>query len=1304
MRRPLGVLVMAAAVLATDRVPQYARDGTIIGTRPTPRPVARAASAFRLFASTNVLLDVNRVSCNVNNVGEQCVDPTNSPVTGAGFWPAGSPDQYIFNGGMQVAAILAGGWQFAFAGDTVGAFIFDSRGDQTAGVVLSGLWDSRRPADLAAWPSAAFVRDPGLFDVSLLGREAASEQDSWVRYWMSPLSHDHSYYSPDSVPRPMGLVVDQRTLAWNSPYANRDILYVIFRLINASARDPARYAGLAAAGYTAEDIAEIARLGGLFQDSLEAGFGVQVPDTGFTWTQLYVGMGQDPDVGASGQNYSTTVLPFATAFAYKADFREANWVYPPDIFSPPFAAAPGLAGTKFLFAANGPVRGGSAVRLFTNTTGGAPFPDRVGIAALWRMMSGSILAQDGTCNADFRPVPTGQGMCQLVTMAGDTRWYQSTGPYPDVRAGEAVVFAIAYVFAAPVASALTLTGTWPDYKPGIPGTGPRLAAGRDTVRRIERVAGWLDHRDADGDGDLEQAEVRAVPYSLLHKAQFAQAFFDNRFVLPRAPEAPRFAVLPGDGRATVVWERAATEVIGDPYFPLASDPLSPLYDPNFRQFDVEGYRIWRGRSLSSMEVVAQYDFRGTALTDHTGQIYGSGEQVRQCAPEFGVVADCRADFLHGQFRAVPLAGTVVQIPPGGRAVLEGGGVLVTRADTAVTGGASGRLELQDTGVPFAFVDSGLVNGTTYVYAVTAFDVNSVNTGPTTLESDLIGKTVTPRVASSSARSAAYTTAMYGGDGTRLDTVKLLTPIDPDDGTFSGPIPPANGGSVILPIPVEELLPEGEYVLRIDSVSPGFADRWATPLPRVYFSEVGGREWSRGSVEVRANYLSANPDATDVYEYTGGLVPLDTARSRRFSAALGPDARISARFTGHATRIGASSPGAARAAYQGYVAPASGWLAHSRWFDEGAAEPPNPTIDPFGSRAHTSGMLSAASLIYSPLPNRVPTYGGAASQAIPWRYRNFVYATVAAWYPADIVVRWGSGGTVTVRDSTHRVDLPFKRAVQPGYGFLNAAAIVAVGVTSGQLSDGSAGVTFDPAVVSFYSLRTLQPVCTAPSFTAPCVPLEETARLQPVDVTNDGVADGSGIAFLINGEPFYMLMTALPAAGTAWHLRAIGGGTMTADCSPALPASGYTDILPGAQPTTCRNYAYTPPAIRPAYAPGLRFAVRVVRQYRADTTNYADLSRVHTVPDPLYFSNATGVAPAIRFLNLPERAIVRVYSSSGILVALLTHNDPTLGGELVWDVRSRNGQYVASGLYFYHVETPDHHTKIGRLTVVQQAWP
>ncbi|HTY06351.1 MAG TPA: T9SS type A sorting domain-containing protein, partial [Gemmatimonadales bacterium] len=107
----------------------------------------------------------------------------------------------------------------------------------------------------------------------------------------------------------------------------------------------------------------------------------------------------------------------------------------------------------------------------------------------------------------------------------------------------------------------------------------------------------------------------------------------------------------------------------------------------------------------------------------------------------------------------------------------------------------------------------------------------------------------------------------------------------------------------------------------------------------------------------------------------------------------------------------------------------------------------------------------------------------------------------------------------------------------------------------------------------------------------------------------------------------------------------------------------------------------------------------------NTTSAAQLALVHTVPDPYYVTNALEITPnnkVLKFVNLPPQAIVRIYSVSGILVQVLTHNDPTGGGELDWDLRNRSNQFVASGVYFYHVEAADGKTKVGRFTVVQFA--
>ena len=519
-------------------------------TRPvrrTARPVA--ARGFNLFAgAVNVVMNVNRIQCNINNIGETCVDPTNSSVVGGGFWPKGTPDQYIFNSGLQVAGMLGGTTAtFPWAGDTVGAFFMDPRGDQSMGQGLTNVYNALNTADLAEWPTAAYVNDSSLFNAALLGRKTVSQQDTWVRYW-----DGNPALAPSARKHPMGLLVDQRGLMWNFPSGNQDIVYFLYRFINITARDPAKYANLANAGFSAADIADVVAIANNFQDLNESTFNVALPDSGWTFNNVYAAFAQDPDVGASGQNYSTAILPFAMGIAYKSNFQETTWAYPADIFSAPFAAAPGFEGVKYL---RSPTVPGSSPRrefgitMFTNTTNGAPFPDRVGVSQLWRLMSGNLASTDGTCSSDFRAPPTGQGMCYLASTPVDTRFVQASGPFT-VKAGESAVIVVAYVHAAPVAAYIAPSSTF-DLQPGVPGTIYGLVVPRpgrttvDTIRTIERVAGIVapaggnvSARDVNGNLVIDQTELQTVPRSLVNKGLVAQAVFNARFLLPFSPESP----------------------------------------------------------------------------------------------------------------------------------------------------------------------------------------------------------------------------------------------------------------------------------------------------------------------------------------------------------------------------------------------------------------------------------------------------------------------------------------------------------------------------------------------------------------------------------------------------------------------------------------------------------------------------------------------------------------------------------------------------------------------------------------------
>src|SRR3989454_5423763 len=144
--------------------------------------------AMNLFSSAGYLFEVNRQQCGLKNDGEVWVAFSGSPVGGGGFWPKGTPDQYIFNSGLQIAGVIpdtaAGGKSaFQWAGDTVGAFFFDARGDQGAGEGLTLAYSRLDPNDVAAWPNGAKVRDPALYHPQLLGQPAVSQGDVWMRYW-----------------------------------------------------------------------------------------------------------------------------------------------------------------------------------------------------------------------------------------------------------------------------------------------------------------------------------------------------------------------------------------------------------------------------------------------------------------------------------------------------------------------------------------------------------------------------------------------------------------------------------------------------------------------------------------------------------------------------------------------------------------------------------------------------------------------------------------------------------------------------------------------------------------------------------------------------------------------------------------------------------------------------------------------------------------------------------------------------------------------------------------------------------------
>ncbi|HMJ58223.1 MAG TPA: T9SS type A sorting domain-containing protein [Gemmatimonadales bacterium] len=1304
---------------------------TVVAAKPGPERPARRR-AVNLFAVTNGVLNVNRVFCGINNLGELCVDPTNSPVVGGGFWPKGTPDQYIFNSGLQLAGMIpagAGGGKPAFpwAGDTVGAYFFDARGTQVQGDAITLVYNSLDVGDAAAWPAGAFVNDTNIYhpilkqraDSGALHRDGSgisiSQQDLWTRAW------DGNPGLLSGRTHPMGILVEERGVAWNYPTGNEDIIYFLFTFYNVTASSCAVYGNLFP---HVQDLIrrtalqnEICAVGQNFQSRNEAVFNFNIPDGGYAIDSLYSAFSMDPDVGDAGANYSTAILPFNMGVAYKADFLEPNWSFPPDIFGAPFVSSPGFVGVKYL---RSPKVGGVEVGLsmFSNTRNAATgFPDPVGVIQLYRYLSGKVSPALGDNPCTVNPIT--QKMCFLDQAFTDTRFFESSGPFT-LAPGESQTIVVAYVHAAPTPAVLPFIGG--DMKPGIPAPGDSIFADPSRVRTIERAAGWVSAADSNGNNIIEQNEVTSVKRSLLDKALRAQAVYNNKFLLPFAPEGPRFFLVPGDNQVTIAWQPSETETIksggGDPFFSIASQPFvfdslgnpsaNPLYDPNFRQYDVEGYRIYRGRSTSQLELVAQFDYAGSEIIDYTGTFAYTtdtdGDGISECAPELGVQDDCPQTFPSVAGEPHGLVGDVIQVPIGGRVQLANGSILIVRADTAVTGNASGFPALTDGGIGFGFVDRSVRNSFTYHYAVTAFDVNSFTSGPSALESPRVTKSVTPRKLGSNATAAVLVQGLYGANGALLNANASWPTIDPAAGTFTGTIPPANDGQMLFTSAVVEALAAGNIAVRFDSQVPGFADGIGTG-PTIWVTVYAGTDSVRKGIPLLMPAFNASRNTNTSYAFDQPIARYDSSAARRFGIQFTKDVRMPLTFSAGAAPISATSVGISLTAGRYDVGgEGSRYLAHSRWSDSTAPETADPTIVAYADKSHNAGALTGVDSIWGPedYRMRVSLVGANSDAPGPFgapnlgNFRGYGFGQTA-WYPADFYVTWNADSSVTVRDSTHRVTLPVAKNGGTGYGFLNVRAYLAAGVTAGtnpptDIDDGTGTPNIN--VVGYHHIYGMPPDCFPEWWAIPCVQLEAKAQYEPVDFNWNGVADGNGIALAINGEVFIMKMAAIPAAGKRWHLRAITG-SMTATCTPGL-APVMTD---------CSNYAFTPPTVRPSRAPGLTYQVTVSQQFAVDSTVAGDLSRVHTVPDPYYVTNSLEITPntkILKFVNLPNRAIVRIYSVSGVLVQVLTQNDVTGGGELTWNLRNRNQQFVASGVYFYHVEGPDGQTKVGRFTVVNFA--
>ena len=1311
--RLMNTLVLALLVLAA--LPDAA-------DAAKPKPGVKKSRGFSLFAGVRGLMAINRVQCGVNSAkGEVCVDVTGNSVLGGGFWPRGTVDQYVFNSGLQIGGIIDPASNFEWSGDTTGAFFFDPKGTTENGEGVEPVYNTADAEDFA------FISDPAstdpvalaarvpigdanelLFNPLLRGRTAASQGDFWFMAWEGnpSLNAGRSH--------PLGVVVETRGMGWNFPSGNEDIIYLIYTFYNATSLDPAAYAAVRPG---MRDI--LLRQAQQFHQRNEGSFGVEIPDAGYTINNLFAAFATDPDVAEATVNYASVNVPFAMGFVYEHTFSPADgWTFDPAIFGPPFFSGSGFFGVKYLKSPEIAPGVQAGLSLYSNTINGGDFNDAQNAIQLYRYLSNNIspAAGDAPCNTGN---PQDTHICFVNgTAPNDMRFFQSSGPLT-LAPGQFGSIVVAYVFAAPVAAGGCSGPGTCDLTPGDPTRLSNLATA-GTPNPIDEVAGYVDFVD-DGDGVVEQTDFITVPRSLYGKGLVAQAVFDKGFLLPFAPESPNFFLVPGSNQVTVVWQASPTEVSGDPFFAIASAPTnldgSPnvLYDPNYRQLDVEGYRVYRGRvdNPNELSLLAQFDYSGTLISDFRGQI----NPAVSCAPEVGIdpgPVDTDGDGIPDTDLCdfdpitpgvvptkkvdIPLVGPITQVKIGERAALATGDAILLISDTASLGAESACLDvgnvqqcsLRDTGVPFVFNDPTARNNLRYFYTVTAFDINSFQSGPSNIESARNTKSVTPAASASNFASSAVLTRFIDGRGVNVSQDSSLPLIDAG-GRFSKKMPAAND---IHPGFVGQFAQtifsgEGSYGATLIGLSLGDA-RNTIPVTYTYetTSSTGAMDTVALSIQQGAPTAATGDTSSRGTSTPFPAATADPAQSARYgipagfvqngvieqglevyhrTIAFGRGCQIEDFFGGNCT-------------YNG-----------PRWFQGDNETKQHPNAGNVAGTGDATDNNNAGEL-----PGVLTIQHPQSYHQVDAGMRTIESVLGGAIRAADFKVHWGAAGLIdSVIDVTHNVPVPFMAdSMGGGWGLLNqsnTSAAASGDATTATLSLGDFGCVFplnDPARHSNQALAC--PAGVQYLFSNTAVPGATAIYGGPTLTPSPPARPNPGFGMYLAGHIFMFELApgaGVPAPGTVWTMRSYIGHV-----NGGVGAAG--DEGP---------YSFTgDPRTFSALGATVRLQFTATNAVLAATRD--NLNAVHTVPDPYYVTNAfeqSTDVKIIKFVNLPNDAIIRIYSSSGVLVALLEHHSTQFGGSEDWNVRNRNNQVVASGVYFYHIESGDAR-KVGRFTVVNFA--
>jgi len=95
---------------------------------------------------------------------------------------------------------------------------------------------------------------------------------------------------------------------------------------------------------------------------------------------------------------------------------------------------------------------------------------------------------------------------------------------------------------------------------------------------------------------------------------------------------------------------------------------------------------------------------------------------------------------------------------------------------------------------------------------------------------------------------------------------------------------------------------------------------------------------------------------------------------------------------------------------------------------------------------------------------------------------------------------------------------------------------------------------------------------------------------------------------------------------------------------------------------------------------------------------SDFETVKVFPQP--YKPATAFGGTVKFINLPLKTTVRIFTVDGHVVRTLTTESVGDAGWVTWDGTNETGEVVVSGMYFYVMTADGPGTKRGKLVLLR----